>query len=141
MAKLVFASLYFSTPAATTLSAATPAKAAGTTTKMKTAEFTHTTGRLTHNGLNARTFNVLATLTLSKAAGTASAVTMSIRKNAAAVTGARVNLTIADTAEHAVALAAQIDMATNDYLEIWLETDTGDDITVEDGTLVVSVAG
>lgn len=143
MAKLTYASLYFSSPASTPLSAATPAKAEGTTVSMQLADFEmDANNRLTYRQANTRVFDVVATLGLEKGSGSETLGTLHIYKNGSAVTGALTDLTFENTTyEYNAALAAQISLSENDYIEVWLETVNGDDVTVQSGTLSASVAG
>lgn len=133
----VYGGLYFSTPASTTLAAATEAKAAGTTTSLGVSNFTHSNNRLQYNGNKTRRFKVTATLSLVKASGTSSAVSVYLAVDGSLVTGLQVDMTVPDTAEYPVSLTGIVQMAESSYVEVFLETDTGDDLTVNTGTVVV----
>jgi hypothetical protein len=130
-------SLYISTPAATTLAAATPTKAAGTTTAGTVARFTHADNRLTYTGTPTRDFRVSLSVSGAKAAGTTSLVTLYLAKNGTAITGANTRLQVPATDEFNMSLDFAASLATNDYLEIFIATDTGDDVTLNRGTLVI----
>ena len=83
MAKLSYGSFYVSSSALTALSAATPAKAAGTTTAGELpadGQFTHTSNRLTYAGTVTRDFGVTAWAAITKASGTQSKITVHIYK-------------------------------------------------------------
>jgi hypothetical protein len=155
MAKLKYGSFYFSTPAATVLAAATPLKAAGTTTELTSYEFTHTDNRLTYNGVIARDFFVHAELSITKEIATESLLTLHIAKNGVPVTGLNKQFSvgpvildsggtpheIAGTQRPPVSVSGALSLSGGDYVEVWVETDTGDDITVQDGTVYTKVLG
>ncbi len=130
--------IYWATPAATANTAATPIKCAGTTAAQGTAvKVTQaTTNRLTYTGAPTRNFKIEATVSLSAAAATNGK--LHLYKNGSLITGATVTrvLPIADIG--AMAIHAYVSLATNDYVELWCETDDGDDITITNG--VVSLA-
>ena len=143
MAKLSFGSCYFSTPVETTLDAGTPAKASGTTTAMQLGDFTHpASNRLTYTGATARVFNVAFAGSVVKGSGGSSLASMYIYKNGTLVTGAEVLRQIANAADHgAGAVMCQVSLATNDYVELWLATSSGDNMTIEAGVLSANVLG
>ena len=143
MALLSFGSAYFSTPAATTNIAATPIKAAGTTTAMQLADFDmSTSNRLRYLDLTTRTFEVMFTGSVSKAGGGATASNYYLYKNGIAIPGAVVARTISNTSDiGAFSVTCQVTLALNNYVELWLETDTGDDLTIETGVLSAKVLG
>ena len=133
------ATMYFSTPAATTLAAATPAKASGTTTSQALTAFTMpSNNRLTYTGTVTRHFHVGVNAGVTKAGGGATVGTMSIAKNGTVETGSKVTVTIQNTSDkqHMSTIWA-LDLATNDYIEVFLESDTGDDITIETSTVSI----
>ena len=142
MAKLSFGSCYFSTTALTSLSANTPAKAAGTTTAMQLGDFTTTNNRLTYTGATTRTFQVGFAGTSSKGGGGSTLGIYSIYKNGSAIPGILATRTIANATDRgAFGMLGQIQLAQNEYIELWLETDTGDDLTIEAGVLSAVVIG
>jgi len=130
--------IYFATPAATANGIATPIKCAGTTAAQGTAvKVTQaTTNRLTYTGVPTRDFKVEATISLSAAAATNGKI--HIYKNGSPITGATIArvLPIADVG--AMAIHAYVSLATNDYVELWCETDDGDDITITNGVLSIA---
>lgn len=141
MAKLSYGHFRFTTPAITTLSAAAPAKAAGTTVAGELGEFTHTANnRLVYDGLTTRAFAVFVSLALLKDTGGNSAVTIHVYKNGSSVGSFPLTINNA-TDDMPMTWCGTTELATDDYLEIWLETDTGDDLTVRAGSLLVSVLG
>lgn len=142
MAKLSFGSCYFSTPAATANTIGTPIKAAGTTTAMQLADFTMPAdNRLTYTGDTTRVFEVMFTGSVTKAAGGTTLAEFSLRKDGAVITGADVSCQIPASDEGAFAVSCQVSIAPNSYVELWTETDTNDDLTIEAGVLSVKVLG
>ena len=136
-----YGALYFSSSATTTLAAATPTKAAGTTAAQNgSVNFTiATTNRLTYTGADSDVFRVSCTVGITKSAGGSTIGSHFLYKNGSPVTGASINRTYANaTDEGSVGLVAHITLTPNDYVELWLETDTGDDLTVNDGTITIS---
>lgn len=127
--------IYFSTPAATANEANVAIKCAGTTAAQGTAFLVTqaTTNRLTYTGNRTRTFMVSAAVSLSAAAATNGK--LHLYRNGALITGATVRRALPITDVGAMALHALVDMATNDYVELWCETDDGDDITIQSGVL------
>jgi len=124
--------LYFSTPASTTIVAATPIKAAGTTAEMGSNKdvTVATTNRLTNASGLTLDFRVLVTLSLLKGAGGVTDAIVYVYKNGAAVAGLEIPRHLADVKGRPISLSGVVSLADTDYLEIWLETDTGDDLTV-----------
>ena len=142
--QLSYGSFYFSSSAATTLSSATPAKAAGTTTECVSNGMTvSSSNRITLDaGQTTRDYEVTVAISVTKAGGGATLGTFHIAKNGTVVTGAMVNRSLANTSdEGAVALTFQITLAATDYLEIFIETNNGDNLTVESGGMSIQVIG
>jgi hypothetical protein len=141
MAKLTFGSCYFSTPVETTLTATIPAKAAGTTTAMLLEGFTHTDNRLTNTGVG-RTYEVRFDGSVSKVGNQATEAISRIYRDGSVVVGAGSVRTIANAADHgAFSVAGQVFLATGGYVELWLETDSGDNLTISVGVLSAKVIG
>ena len=138
---LAFGGLYFSTPANTTLAAATPAKASGTTAAMGTAnEFTvSTTNRLTYTGTTARHFLVNAALQAETVSG-AETCQFYLYKNGSAITGSMITREVSNNDIGAIAVNALVSLAQNDYVEIWLASTGGDDIRIA-GSMIATIAG
>ena len=135
-----YGALYFSASALTTLAAATPAKAAGTTAAQDgNINFTiSTSNRLTYTGVNTEEFHVSMSIGVTKSAGGSTTGSHHLYKNGSLVAGATINRTYANATDAgAVALIAHVSLATNDYVELWLETDSGDDLTVNDGVITI----
>ena len=134
--------VYFSTPAATVLAAATPAKAAGTTTGLHIHGFTHTDNRLTYNGVASHDFLINATTTLTKAGGGATIGHIYIAKNGVVEPGLEIRQSMAGSTDQvAMAIFGTVELATNDYVELWLSTDDGDDMTVQLGIMNITDEG
>ena len=141
--ELGFGSLYWATAAATTLGATTPAKAAGTTAAMQNNNFTaSTSNRLTYTGTTTLYFKVDCTASMQTAGSGSSLVSLWLYKNGSAITGAEIQRAVATTADiGAGAVSAIIQMAENDYVELWVETDDGDDVQIDFGVLSAVTVG
>ena len=138
---LTYGGYYFSTPALTTLSAATPLKAAGTTTAKPVNGFTHTaSNRLTYNGTVTRDFMVTVTFSANTAAG-AETCSFHLYKNGSLVTGSTIVRKVSNNDIGAGALSTIVELATNDYVELWVETLGGDNLTIDNGTVIAVVVG
>ena len=133
---------YFSTPAATTLSAATPAKAAGTTTALKSIGFTHSDNKLIYTGLAPHDFMITASISMTKTSGGSTLGSVHIALNGTVVTGLELRSSFANTSdEKAMTLIGTISLTTSDYVEIFIETVDGDNLTVETGVITIEDAG
>jgi len=141
MAKLSFGGMYFSTAAATTLTLNTPAKALGTTTAMELGDFTMpANNRLTYTAATTRSFEVIACVSMSAAGATNS--TIYIAKNDSVIAASAIQRKISTGGDiGALAVSVNTQMDQNDYVELWLENDDGDNMTVENGTVTVKVLG
>ena len=143
--KLTFAGTYFSTPAETTLVAATPAKAAGTTTFSTLSQgFTQTANNRVQldAGQTTRTYRVTANLAVSKAGGGATEGSFYIAKNGTVDAASKMIRTLANTSDVGSIIVTGIEeLAAGDYIEVWLETDTGDNLTVVAGGIGCGVVG
>ena len=141
--QLQYGSCYISTPAETSISAQdTPTKASGTTTAMQTNGFSHTSNRLTYTGTVTLIFDVTGLVSATKAAGTTADVRFAIAKNGTIVTGCSVTRNISSTAEGAIGFGGHIQLATNDYVEIFVENLTNaDNLTIQEGSLKAHVVG
>ena len=139
---VTFGGYYWSSASSTTLSAATPAKAAGTTTAFSGGNgFTHVaSNRIRYDGTTTRVFHVTASFSAATTTG-ADTAKFHIYENGSLVTGATVTREVANNDIGAVCVQAQVSLATNDYVEVWLETTGGDDLTVQDGQVLVRLAG
>jgi hypothetical protein len=141
MGVLTYGAMAFTGTAVTTiLDLATPLKALGSTTAGELGEFTMPLdNRLTYIGTIERAFGVLVSVSALKINGNSALATFHIAKN-----GAIVNLSIDRTFKNNlntgnILIAGTVRLAENDYVELWVETDNGGDLTVEDACVVVSV--
>ena len=63
-------------------------------------------------------------------------------KNGSVVTGTEIQRDISDTGDFgAGATHAIVQLATNDYVELWVETDDGDDVQIDFGVLSAVTVG
>lgn len=133
---------YVSTAASTALTTSTPAKAAGTTAAFALSSFAMpANNRLQYTGSDTANFLVSFNGSLSKASGSDSVISVMLYKNGAALTGASVDQSIAstDVLIKPVAMTFICNLATNDYLELWLENNTnGDDAEIQTGIMTVT---
>ena len=132
----LYAEMYLSSAAETTLTSTTPAKAAGTTTAGDLRGFTHAANRLTYDGIATKVFRITASIGVSKAAGSTELCTVHIYKDGATV-NAQVDRTVSSSDEGAVAVTALVSLATDEYIEVWLNS-AGDNLTWESGTVTIS---
>lgn len=124
---------------ATTTVANTPKKAAGATNGNNCNGFSHSDNRLTYEGPEGRTFLVNVAYSVSASGATNS--TMHLAKNdTPAVSGIQRKIgTGGDIG--AGAGSVLVTMKRGDYVELWVETDDGDDLTIERAVMTVTVAG
>lgn len=130
--------IYWATPAATANTTNTPIKCAGTTAAQGTAnQVTQaTTNRLTYTGAATRQFEVEATIGMSAAAATQAK--LHIYANGSPITGSTVTKTIANTDIDVLAVHAIVTLAKDEYVELWCETNDEDDLTVQNGVLLLT---
>ena len=137
---LTFGSFYFSSPTATANATATPIKCAGATTAGSLNGFTHTSGnRLTYTGQATRTFEVISAFSMSASA--ACSILFYFYKNGVLVPGAISARKVSNNDVGSAGLGGLVSLGTNDYLELWCETDGGEDVTVAYGGMIVKVVG
>lgn len=142
MAILRYGGLYFSTPTETTLSAATPAKAAGTTTALPLSGFSHSNGRITYSNATTRDYLISTSISATKAVGSATVGSFYLYKNGNPISGAVIGRTLSNTTDvGSISLTSLISLANNDYVEIWVATVNGNNITVQNATMTATVAG
>jgi hypothetical protein len=83
---------------------------------------------------------VTATFSCTKETATGELTKYYIYKNGVNV-GPVITRTIASSTDHgAAAITVLVDMKKDDYVELWISS-TGDDITIEGGTLIATVVG
>jgi len=133
-----FGAIYWATPAATSNESNTPILAAGTTAAQGNASLVTqaTTNRLTYTGLATREFFVTCTVGVS-AAATVTTAKFHIYKGGSVVTGSTITRYISNADIGAVAVSGHVSLATNEYVELWCETDDGDDLTIQNGVLSI----
>jgi hypothetical protein len=130
--------IYWATPAATANETDTPIKCAGTTAAQGTAYLVTqaTTNRLTYTGNRTRTFAVIATVGISAAATTTTGK-LHIYKGGSPVTGSTITRFFSNSDTGAIAISCIVELATNEYVELWCETNDGDDLTIQNGVLSI----
>ena len=137
-AALTYGGFYFSTPASTTLSAATPAKAAGTTTALPVNGFTHTaSNKITYDGATTRTFMVQASVCFTTATAAPETCFIYLYKDGSLIPGADIERKVSTNDVG----AALVTLATDEYVELYVETTGGDNLTIDSGSVTVRVAG
>ncbi len=136
-----YGSYYFSSSASTSLGTATPAKASGTTTAGNVDGFTHTaSNRLTYDGKLTQKFQVTFDGALVKSAHTtATTATIWLAKGGSTITGASTLVTMSGdaTTKTSVSLVSNVELATSEYIEVWIESSSVDDLTVAYGNVSV----
>jgi hypothetical protein len=144
MATLTFGSLYWAVPAPTILVTDVPAKAAGTTVAMQLAGFTHSNNRLTNTGVM-RVYEVQFNGSIHRASGGtqgAAQILSGLYKNSEHVAGAGSVRTVSNLSDNgSFSILAQMELDTSDYVELWVQSDNGDDLQIEVGVLSVKVLG
>ena len=135
-------SYYISAEVSTTI--ATPATyvvMASTTVAQTLKDFTHSTpGRLTYTGTATKNFNIAVSASTSADTNN-TVVTFSIAKNGTADTSNIVDRKVAVANDHgALAIHVPVQLATNNYIEIYITADKAADVDVDHGTLIISEA-
>ena len=143
MAMLAFGSFAFTTTVETPLAANTPAKALGTTVVGEIGDFTMpVNNRLLYGGATTRAFEIILSTSSVRSAGSQALATIHVAKNGVVVTNLSTTRTLLNTSDvGAVALCGSLSLAQNDYVEIWLETNNGTNITITKGCMIVRVLG
>lgn len=125
--------LYISIASATTISTVnTPVKLSGTTTSVVLDRFTMPSdNRLTYTGNRTRNFDVKASLSVT--GGNNQLYSVYVAKNGSVVGSSRQQLkTTVGSDVRPISINTVVSMATNDYVEIWIENNTSDqDVTAE----------
>lgn len=131
-------SLYISTPVATLSVGATPVKAAGTTTALRTDNFTHATGRLTYVGTVPKTFQATAAISAKSSIGNV-VLSMYFAKNGTVVAASEITRKIGTANDvGAAALVCTAACIQNDYIEIFISvTGASPNITLDQMILSV----
>ena len=121
-------------------STATPVLVAGTwTVDLSTNATCTTAGRITYTGTTTQVLTINAALSLDPASGTNQNLQVYLYKNGSAIAGSRIEAKV-DSGDHlAVPLVYQISMATNDYIEIYVQNSTAtNNITVSRAVLSIN---
>jgi hypothetical protein len=121
-------------------STATPVLVAGTwTVDLSTNATCTTAGRITYTGTTTQILTINAAISLDPVSGSNQNLQVYLYKNGAAIAGSRIESKI-NTGEHlAVPLVYQISMATNDYIEIYVQNSTAtNNITVSRAVLSIN---
>jgi hypothetical protein len=121
-------------------STATPVLVAGTwTVDLSTNATCTTAGRITYTGTTTQVLTINAALSLDPAGGSNQNLQVYLYKNGSAIAGSRIESKV-NTNEHAaVPLVYQISMATNDFIEIYVQNSTAtNNITVSRAVLSIN---
>jgi hypothetical protein len=129
-----YGSMYVSTAIETAVAAQnTPLKALGTTTAGDALHhFTHAANRLTYTGTPDRDFTITVALSLT-AAQNNQVLAFHIAKNGAVIAASEIQRKAATGADiGAASVMVEIDLSTNDYVELWVENKSADtNLTIE----------
>ena len=120
-------------------STATPVLVAGVwTVDLQTNMTCTTAGRITYTGTTTQVLDINAAVSLDPVSGANQNLQVYLYKNGAAIAGSRIESKI-NTGEHqAVPLVYKISMATNDYIEIYVQNSTAtNNITVSRAVLSI----
>ena len=121
-------------------STATPVLVAGTwTVDMSTNANCTTAGRITYTGTTTQILTINAALSLDPASGSNQNLQVYLYKNGSAIAGSRIEAKVNNGEHLAVPLVYQISMATNDYIEIYVQNSTAtNNITVSRAVLSIN---
>jgi hypothetical protein len=122
-------------------------KAAGTTLGINCYGFAHSDNRLKYTGNAGRTFAITANVSMTTSAATE--VFLAIFKNGERITPLGGTYPVGAIQRHvgvasdvgAAAVSTLVKLKKDDYVELWLTTDDGAEVTWEFGTLIATVAG
>ncbi len=142
MAKLTYGGLAWATPVETIISAGVPTKALGSTTASQLGDFTHSNNRLTYNGATTRDFGIMITCSFTKASGGSTLGTIHIAKNGSAIAGLQIDRTLPNSSDvGALSVCGSASLSTNDFIELFIHSDNGDNITITTGQICIKVLG
>jgi len=121
-------------------STATPVLVAGTwTVDLSTNATCTTAGRITYTGTTTQILTINAALSLDPASGSNQNIQVYLYKNGSAIAGSRIESKINNSEHLAVPLVYQVSMATNDYIEIYVQNSTAtNNITVSRAVLSIN---
>lgn len=121
-------------------STATPVLVAGTwTVDLSTNATCTTAGRITYTGTTTQILTINAALSLDPASGSNQNLQVYLYKNGSAIAGSRIEAKVNSGQHLAFPLVYQISMATNDYIEIYVQNSTAtNNITVSRAVLSIN---
>jgi hypothetical protein len=121
-------------------STATPVLVAGTwTVDLSTNATCTTAGRITYTGATTQILKINAALSLDPASGSNQDLQVYLYKNGSAIAGSRMEAKINSGEHKEVSLVYQISMATNDFIEIYVQNSTAtNNITVSRAVLSIN---
>lgn len=82
-----------------------------------------TNARVTYIGTSTLTFNVHATVSISQSVGANRDIRLAVYKNGIKVNGSVIISTTASSVKQVFAIAVDVSMATNDYIELYAQND------------------
>ncbi len=85
-----------------------------------------TTGRLTYTGTRTLATRILANLSVAQASGANRELEFAIYKNGSLLTGSTVVITTVTAVKEQVCLMAEVNLATNDYVEVFVTNNGAD---------------
>jgi hypothetical protein len=136
------ACFYVSGSAVTAIVSGTEMKIAGTTTAGGCLQgFTHSNNRLTYSMSKTRWFHVNAFISMTSGTNN---VTFSfyMAKNGAIISPSKIRRKLGTGADvGSITLQANIELATDDYLEVWVDADVNNNLTVSEMTTIVTDIG
>ncbi len=107
-------------------------KADGTTTSGTNSKFTHTTNRLTYDGAFTNSFLVTLNATV-RSAGTSQSISIGVAKNGTIIAESEgIIRTATANVEHGGSTQAVLEMASTDYVELYVRNTSSTDIRVTD---------
>ena len=138
---LTYGSIYISASAPTATTGTVKTKALGTTTAMMLGGFLATgDNRLVNDSGSTRAYDVIFTGSMSADGGCVAQA--HLYKNDTLITGASIIRKIANVGDQgAFAISAQTSLDDGQYVELWVETDGGETLTILAGVLSVKVLG
>jgi len=135
-------SLAFITAVETTVvTGGTYVKSAGTTIAMECSGFSHSDNRLTYTGNVGRVFSVQANASMTTSAATKASITIFKNGEKICSSAAIQRYVSVGTDIGAAGVGVMVKLKKDDYVELWLTTDDGDEVTIEAGSMIVTVAG
>ncbi len=134
---------YVSSSAATTITAGTPIKVAGTTTADASFlnDFTHTNNKLVYTGTQTMYFHMEAYISMISSVNNV-VIKMYIAKNGTAISASEIQRKIGTGADVGAAnVQANFQLSTNDYVEVFVDSDVNTNFTANKMTVHISDNG